>query len=135
MSLEPEVQQYLDGLAQRFENRMSTLERELSELRRNPFGITETQARDIFRSATLTVNTWTRIAVAVIAALTVIGNGTANVIVDHNESKASARYELITDRKLAVIESHNSDRDEALIQKAITERDARIEALIVKEKP
>jgi hypothetical protein len=131
----------------RFENRLSAVERELNHVHDHMMTEDEArklgeEARKIFRTDTLKVNAWTRIAVATIAALAVIGNGTSNVLVDHTESKAMAKYETETDRKLASYEARINQSNRELIQSnkelasevraALAERDVRVKALIVK---
>lgn len=127
-------------LNQRFENRISTLERELTEYRKTALTSEQStelveEARKIFRAESLRINTWTRLSVAIVAALAVVGNGTANVIVDHTESKAMARYQVITDQKLAGYESRVAMNNRQLaedVKAAITDRNSHLEALIVK---
>ena len=126
--------------AERFENRLSAIERQL--MHQHKHLLTQDEGRKIFedaakvfRSDTLRVNSWTRIAVAVVAALAVIGNGISNVLVDHTESKAMARYEIVTDRKLADFESRINQGNRTLIyelRSAVAEHDGHLEALIVK---
>lgn len=132
--LTTEDKEYLEALlSARFENRLSAVERELNHLRRNM--LTGEKAQDIFRETTLRVNAWTRLSVAVVAALAVIGNGTSNVLVDHTESRAMAKYELVTDRKLAGYESRVAQQNQALaleVRSIIVERNSHLEALIVK---
>lgn len=141
MMLTAEDKEWLEQLlTERFVNPLSTVERELSQYRK--ISLTDEQAaalvdeaRKIFRTETLRLNTWTRISVAVVAALAVIGNGTSNVIVDHTESKAMARFEAITDQKLAGYEArirlnNNELADE--VRAIITDRNSHLEALIVK---
>jgi hypothetical protein len=129
-----EDKEYLEALlSERFENRLSALERESNHIRRNM--LTGERAQSIFRDTTLRVNAWTRLSVAVIAALAVIGNGISNVLVDHTESRAMARYETVTDRKLAGYESRLQQINQQLaleMRAVIVERNSHLEALIVK---
>lgn len=132
--LDQEDKDWIESLLnERFENRLSTHERELNQNRRQM--ITVEDARQIFRTDTMRTNMWTRIAVAVIAALAVIGNGTSNVLVDHTESKAMARYAIETDRKLDTFRSEIMQQHRELIsdvRTAVSERNTHLEALIVK---
>jgi hypothetical protein len=132
--MQSELQSYLDGFRASIEARMSALERESNQAHRNM--ITAEQAQKIWRIDTLKINAYTRLTVAIVAALAVIGNGTSNVLVDHTESRAMARYEHITDEKLATYEGKIAERNHALAFDAAQQTrnlDAlQIEALIVK---
>lgn len=122
-------------LHERYDARLVNLEKEVNHYRKHL--ITVEEARNIFRTETLRVNAWTRISVAIIAALAVIGNGTSNVLVDHSESKAMARYSIETDRKLVSYESRISQSNRELvsdIRSALAERDSHLETLIVRAK-
>jgi hypothetical protein len=69
------------------------------------------------------------------AAIAVVGNGTFNVLADHTESKAMARYGTETDRKLASYEARVAQQNRDLISElrlAVAERDGPFEALLVK---
>lgn len=135
---------YLEKLhelhAERFENRLCSVEREMVEYRKTALTSEQSEAlveeaRKIFRAESLRINTWTRVSVAIVAALAVIGNGTANVIVDHTESKAMARYQFITDQKLAGYEARVAMNNRQLaddVKAAITDRNSHLE-FIVKE--
>jgi hypothetical protein len=120
-------------LNQRFSTPLATTQSELNHYRRH--FLSAEDARKIFRADTLRVNAWTRLSVAIVAALAVIGNGTSNVLVDHTESRAMAKYEAVTDRKLASYESRVAQNNQQLaleVRAAIVERNSHLEALIVK---
>lgn len=122
-----------DLLNQRFSTPLATTQQELNHYRRHLLSVED--ARTIFRTDTLKVNSWTRVSVAVVAALAVISNGTSNVIVDHTESKAMARYEHTTDMKLAGFEARIAANNRQVTQDVrdiISERNSHLEALIVK---
>jgi Flp pilus assembly protein TadG len=130
-------------LAQRFEVRLSAIESELNQYRQVALTAEQSQklvdeARTIFRSETIRINAWTRVSVAIVAALAVIGNGTSNVIVDHTETKAMAKYEHVTDSKLATVEARINTSNRQLlfdVKQVLAERQAlstRLEGMIVK---
>lgn len=107
--ISPEAKDYLDALAQHLDLRLRALEREASELRRN--SMTADEARKVFRTESLRINTWTRISVAAIAAIAIVGNGLTMVLGNHYVAKAEVMCGNVTDNKIAKAELRNRERD------------------------
>lgn len=117
--LSPDAKDYLDNLAQGLGMRMGAVEREASELRRN--SLSADAARKLFRTEVLRINTGTRIAVAVIAALALIGNGLTMVVGNHYVAKAETMCANVTDRKIDHAELRNVERDKAIAREGARE--------------
>jgi hypothetical protein len=123
--------EYLDGKFASFDTRVVLLERESSHVRRNM--LSEDRAQAIFRTEVLKVNTRTRIAVAIIAAIALIGNGAQNAMANHDSMALQLRCEkgtseaLERDRSQTLAERH-AIADEAA-RRAVLLRDQQIDTL------
>lgn len=85
--------------------------------------LTGEQARDIFRTEVLKVNSATRIAVAVIGGLVVGGVATANAIANHDAMALEMRCQKVTTGLLIEHDRQQSDRDKELVRETIREID------------
>jgi hypothetical protein len=109
---ELDVKDCICRLTEAVEARVSLVERESRHVWANM--LTTEQAHNIFRSEVMRVNAWTRIAVAVVAALALIGNGLSMVIGNHYTLKAEACCAKVTDEKLGKFEEHQRELNKLL---------------------
>jgi len=132
--LEPDVKDYLDTFKKDVAVRLGALEREASETRRNQ--LSEDDMERVFRQASGRMNYITRIAVAVIAALAVIGNGLTMVLGNHYTLKAEVCCASVTDRKIEKAELRNQERDRAIAADAVQKfwQSLRMQGLVIEGK-
>jgi hypothetical protein len=128
---EKELLNYLDGKFASFDLRVSALERELNHTHKNM--LSEDRAQKIFRAEVLKVNTHTRIAVALIAAIALIGNGTQHALASHDQATLKLRCEEGTDKAMQDQEVKRASRDQLLVDsaamRAVQLRDQQIDVL------
>ena len=134
LTLDHQLQTYLDGFRTSIEARMTALEREANQTHRNM--LTGDKAQEIFRTTTLKVNSMTRLAVAIIAAVAVGANGTVNVITNHNREVLARQCGDETQKRIEAFEvrfyERSKDRDRELIRETIEQRDRQIDDIIAK---
>ena len=114
----PEERQYWSGQFQSIETRLSLVERETSHA--NKHLLTEDRAQNIFRTEVVKTNARTRMAVAIIAGVALIGNGTQNVLANHDAMALQLRCE-----KGASTALEKADKQRDLERHAIADEAAR----------
>lgn len=113
------------------EPRLLNIEKEQRHIRNNM--LSEDKAQSIFRAEVVKTNARTRLAVAVIAAIALIGNGAQNALANHDAMSLQMRCEQGAAKAVekadqhAIIERH-AIADEAA-RNAVRMRDQQIDVL------
>jgi len=89
--IDPDLQAYLDGKFKGFDARLSVVERETNHIHKHM--LTGEAAQNIFRLEVVKTNTRTRLAVAVIAAIALLGTGAQNALANHDAMAMQMRCE------------------------------------------
>lgn len=137
--MDHELQQYLDAKFQSlegqidsrfkgFEGRVYLLEREVHQLDRNQ--LTGTKAVEIFRTTSLHVNTVTRVAVAVIAALGIGTTSVQNALANHDAASLELRCQKGTSDALIEADKRREVRDIEIARRAVQLRDEEVDYII-----
>ena len=130
--MDQELQQYLDGKFSSLEGRVTCVEREVHQLDRNQ--LTGTKAAEIFRTTSLHVNTITRVAVALIAALGIGTTSAQNALANHDAAALELRCQRGTSNALIESDKRREVRDVEIARKAIQLRDEEIDRIIGRAK-
>lgn len=117
--MDDELKKYLDRKFAETDARINNLQGELTLLQREHKQTTErvvdfNDARAIFRTETARINMWTRVAVAVIGALALLGNGGSALIGEHYAAKAEQLAGRIARDEISKAELRNQSRDKEL---------------------
>jgi hypothetical protein len=126
-----DLQAYLDGKFDGLNARVDTLDKEANHLRRHL--LTEDKAQSIFNAKVLRLNSYTRLAVALIAAVALIGNGAQNVLANHDSIALQLRCDKGASDALSKWQLQSLVRDEAIAQRAASQalklRDAQYDVI------
>jgi len=127
----PDDRNYLDSLSQAFGARLDAVERELNHVRRNMLSVDEAQT--IFRTEVLKVNAYTRLAVALIAGIALVGNGSQLALANHDAASLELRCKKSTTEAIDRFRELQEPRDRALVDsaamRAVQLRDQQIDTL------
>jgi hypothetical protein len=107
---------YFDGKFADLDARLTLLERESNHVHRNM--LSEDKAQKIFRTEVLRVNTNTRLAVAVIAAIALVGNGTQHALASHDAAVMKLRCDEGTSEAVQKQDRLRLDRDRTMVESA-----------------
>jgi L-asparaginase II len=117
--MDQELKDYLDRKFQLTDARIDALQDELILVKRESRQVEKRvvdfdEARSIFRTETTRINMWTRVAVAAISALAILGNGGSALIGQHYAVKAEQLAMRIARDEIEHAELRNQTRDREL---------------------
>ena len=128
--MDQELKWFLEARFDGFEARTTLLEREVHQLNENQ--LTGEQAKEIFRTTSLRVNTITRLAVAAIAALGVGTTSVQNVMANHDAASLELRCQKGTSDALIESDKRREVRDVEIARRAVQLRDEEVDRIIGK---
>lgn len=128
--MDQELHCYLEAKFKGLEARVFCLEREVHQLDKNQ--LTGTKAVEIFRTTSMHVNTLTRVAVAVIAALGIGTTGVQNALANHDAAALELRCQKGTSDALLESDKRREVRDIEIARRAVQLRDEEVDRIIGK---
>jgi hypothetical protein len=117
--VDKDLKEYLDNKFSATDTRINMLQDELILLQRESRQVEMrvvdfADARKIFRTETARLNMWTRVAVAAIAAIAMIGNSAGAIIGNQYTAKAESLCRKVTIEEISKAELRNQTRDREL---------------------